>query len=440
MNDPISLLQLNSRVSATIAADSRLQDVWVTAETGDLRVSGGHCYLELLEKDSSTGRPLARMRAIIWASQYARISAEFTHATGQQLTSDLKVMVRVNVNFHPAFGLSAVITDINPDFTCGDLLRRRRIMIERLTEEGIIDMNRTLPWPDVAWRIAVISAQGAAGYGDFITHLYNNPQRLRFATHLFHATMQGEHAPQSIIEALDEIAARADEFDCVVIIRGGGATGDLASFDNYELAANVAQFPLPVIVGIGHERDVTILDYVAAVRVKTPTAAAEWLIGHSDEALSHIKDIASEIFRIATDRVSGGLRQIAYYEGLLPSLVLGRIQRAEASLGDAIPAAISHASDAILRRQGDRLGEASRLISQTCGNIMRRQFDKLESAAQLIAALSPEAVLRRGYSICRVDGHAVTDASQLSPGATMITTFANGEATSTVNNIIKTDK
>lgn len=148
MTDSISLLQLNSRISSAVAADMSLRDVWVTAETGDLRVSGGHCYLELIEKDPQNGRPVARLRAIIWASQYARIATEFALATGQQLVSDLKVMVRVTVNFHPAFGMSAVISDINPEFTCGDLIRRRMMMINRLTEEGIIDMNRTLPWPE----------------------------------------------------------------------------------------------------------------------------------------------------------------------------------------------------------------------------------------------------------------------------------------------------
>ena len=187
--------------------------MWVTAETGDLRVSGGHCYLELIEKDPANGRPVARMRAIIWASHYAHISSEFAVATGQQLVSDLKVMVKVTVNFHPAFGLSAVISDINPEFTCGDLIRRRMMMIRRLTDEGIIDMNRTLPWPDVPWRVAVVSAVGAAGYGDFITHLYGNPSHLRFSTELFPAVMQGENAPQSIIAALDEIAVRTDDFD-----------------------------------------------------------------------------------------------------------------------------------------------------------------------------------------------------------------------------------
>ncbi len=413
MADPITLLQLNSRISSLIAGDVSLHDVWVTAETGDLRVSGGHCYLELIEKDPANGRPVARMRAIIWASHYAHISSEFAVATGQQLVSDLKVMVKVTVIFHPAFGLSAVISDINPEFTCGDLIRRRMMMIRRLTDEGIIDMNRTLPWPDVPWRVAVVSAVGAAGYGDFITHLYGNPSHLRFSTELFPAVMQGENAPQSIIAALDEIAVRTDDFDCVVIIRGGGATGDLASFDNYDLAANVAQFPLPVIVGIGHERDVTILDYVVAVRVKTPTAAAEWLIGRMEAALTRVRDLAAEIFRAATSKVSGGLQQLAYYQGLLPSLSLGKIDRARSSLDAAVPEALRHAVELIVRRQNDRLDAASRLVE----------------------ALSPQAVLRRGYSVCRVNGRAVTDASALNAGDILTTVLASGSIKSTVTEI-----
>ena len=413
MADPITLLQLNSRISSLIAGDVSLHDVWVTAETGDLRVSGGHCYLELIEKDPANGRPVARMRAIIWASHYAHISSEFAVATGQQLVSDLKVMVKVTVNFHPAFGLSAVISDINPEFTCGDLIRRRMMMIRRLTDEGIIDMNRTLPWPDVPWRVAVVSAVGAAGYGDFITHLYGNPSHLRFSTELFPAVMQGENAPQSIIAALDEIAVRTDDFDCVVIIRGGGATGDLASFDNYDLAANVAQFPLPVIVGIGHERDVTILDYVVAVRVKTPTAAAEWLIGRMEAALTRVRDLAAEIFRAATSKVSGGLQQLAYYQGLLPSLSLGKIDRARSSLDAAVPEALRHAVELIVRRQNDRLDAASRLVE----------------------ALSPQTVLRRGYSVCRVNGRAVTDASALNAGDILTTVLASGSIKSTVTEI-----
>lgn len=410
MSDPITLLQLNSRVGSLIAADASLHDVWVTAETGDVRLSGGHCYLELIQKAEDTGRPVARLRAIIWASQYARISSEFVSATGQQLVSDLKVMVKVTVNFHPAFGLSAVISDIDPDFTCGDLIRRRRMMIERLTAEGIIDMNRTLPWPDVVQRIAVISAPGAAGYGDFITHLYGNKSRLRFVAQLFPAVMQGENAPASVIAALDAVAASEQDFDCVVIIRGGGATGDLASFDNYDLAANVAQFPLPVIVGIGHERDVTILDYVAAVRVKTPTAAAEWLIGRGETALGQLRDLASEIFREATARISGAQRQLAYCEGLLPSLVTSRISQARTYLESSVP----------------------QTLALCVGRHLERQAARLQSASDLLAALSPEAVLRRGYAICRHGGRAVTDTAALSEGDELSIVFARGSADAAV--------
>lgn len=406
----LSLLDLNSRISGAIAADSGLHDVWVTAETGDVRQSGGHCYLELLQKDGSTGRPVARLRAIIWASQYARLDAEFVSATGSHIVSDLNVMVRLTVSFHPSFGMSGVITALNPEYTCGDLIRRRRMMIERLTAEGIIDMNRTLPWPDVALRIAVVSAPGAAGYGDFITHLYGSKSRLRFVTRLFPAVMQGENAPSSVIAALDAVAGSDDDFDCVVIIRGGGATGDLASFDNYDLAANVAQFPLPVVVGIGHERDVTILDYVASVRVKTPTAAAEWLIGRGEDALARLRDIASGIFREATARISGARHQLAYSEGLLPTLVNAKISQAGAYLENVVP----------------------QTLAMCVGRYLERENRRLESAAELLAALSPEAVLRRGYAICRRDGRAVTDASSLAAGDMLTLTFARGEAKTVV--------
>ena len=206
---------------------------------------------------------------------------------------------------------------------------------------------------------------------------------------------------------------RMDDFDCVVVIRGGGATGDLASFDDYDLAANIAQFPLPVIVGIGHERDVTILDYVAAVRVKTPTAAAEGLIGRMETALGRVREVASELFRLAVSKVSGGLQQLAYCQGLLPSLVLGKIGRARSSLDAAVPDALRHAADQIIRRHGDRL----------------------DAAARLIEALSPEAVLRRGYSVCRVNGRAVKDASALSPGDTLTAVLAKGSFKSTVTEI-----
>lgn len=278
-------------------------------------------------------------------------------------------------------------------------------MLERLKAEGVIDMNKSLPWPDVALRVAVISASGAAGFGDFVTHLYYNPLRLYFRTTLFPAAMQGENAPADIISALDAISSDIDSYDCVVIIRGGGATGDLASFDNYDLASNIAQFPLPVIVGIGHERDITILDYVAAIRVKTPTAAAEWLIGHNGEALERVVAIASEIVGLAKAKISGGKQQLAYIQGLLPALATTVVRRASQYLETTIPQEIIRGT--------------TRLIN--------RHSDKLKACSDLIDALSPLSVLRRGYSICRIDGHAVTDAAMLKSGDEVSITFAKGE-------------
>ena len=256
----ITLEELTGRISGLINSTPALRNVWVTAETSDLRRSG-HCYLELIQKHPVTGEPVARARATIWRSVFARIDADFFVATGQRLDSGMKVMVQVTANYHPSYGLSLNITDIDPAYTMGDLMRIRMEILARLKQEGVIDLNRTIEWCDVPLRIAVISAGGAAGYGDFIHQIYNNEYRLRFSTKLFPAVMQGTQAPASIISALEDIAAEEENWDCVVIIRGGGATSDLASFENYDLAANVAQFPLPIIIGIGHERDVTVLDY-----------------------------------------------------------------------------------------------------------------------------------------------------------------------------------
>ena len=272
--EPISLVELNRRIAGALAVAPGLNRQWITAETSDLRCSAGHCYMELVQKND-TGTPLAKARAVIWASTYAGLRERFLMATGVALASDMKVMVQVNVNYHPVYGMSLVINDIDPDYTVGDLARRRNAIIMRLRAEGVFDLNRTLPWSPVPQRVAVVSARGAAGYGDFVRHLHGNAYGLRFHTELFESAMQGERTVQGIIDALEKIAARENEFDCVAIIRGGGAVSELAAFDNYDLASNVAQFPLPVIVGIGHDRDTTVLDYVAARRVKTPTAAAE---------------------------------------------------------------------------------------------------------------------------------------------------------------------
>lgn len=410
--EAISLLELNRRVTSAIAVAPGLQSVWITAETSDLRSSGGHCYMELVQKDERTGTPLAKSRAVMWASTFSRLGAMFYAATGTRLRSDMKIMVKVNANYHPVYGMSLVISDINPDYTVGDLARRRNEIIARLRAEGVFDMNRCLPWPQLPVRVAIVSARGAAGYGDFMKHLHGNPQHLRFETELFEATMQGERTVPSVVAALEAIATRDGEFDCVVLIRGGGAVSDLASFDDYTLAANVAQFPLPIIVGIGHERDVTVLDYVANTRVKTPTAAAEVLIGMAGDAYERMRSAGDAILTLVRDRISGQRQQLAYYQGSIPALVRSIIDRNRQRLGPEIPAAITAAVRSTFVRSAERLN----------------------AMGVLLDTLSPEATLRRGYSITRVDGHAVTDVDTLKPGTVITTTFAgNRTKTSTIN-------
>ena len=427
----LTLSQLNQRIAGLLASQS-LRDVWVTAELSDFRRSGGHCYMELMEKIEPTGAVAARMRGIIWANQAPRICSKFATVTGQQIAAGLKVMVRGTVNYHASYGISFVITDIEPSFTVGDVERRRREILRRLQAEGILELNRSLEWPVPALRVAVISAPGAAGYGDFIHQLYNNSSRLRFVTRLFPAVVQGERTVPSVIEALERIAADDEGcWDCVVIIRGGGATSDLISFDDYHLAANIAQFPLPVIVGIGHERDVTVLDFVANMRVKTPTAAAEWLVGRAEQLLDHLRTLSSEMLHAVTERVSGSLAQLAYIEGQLPIAPVAAVERASNRLSRSVMALEAVSARCIVPRLS-RLEATAAAIGPAVANQMARRGDRLNSMEELLDALSPAATLRRGYSITRVDGKAVRSAEKLASGTIITTTLAEGTVTSKV--------
>lgn len=424
-----TLQQFNSRLSQAVASTFP-QGVWVTAETSDVRTSGGHCYLELIQKDDN-GRPVAKTRATIWASVYSRIAADFRDKTGETFRSDLKVMVFVTPVFHPVFGMSANISSINPAYTLGDAMQRRNEMIRRLTSEGIIHENRKLPWPQVPRRIAVISAKGAAGYGDFIHQLLLNPLRLRFTTRLFPALLQGEYAAASIIKALEAVAADDGRWDCVVIIRGGGATTDLMCFDDYELAANIALFPIPVIIGIGHERDITLLDYVANMRVKTPTAAAEWLVQRGEMALGRLQEIASAIAMTVTERLSGCHRQLAYMQGVLPAATANVLMQARGRLVNA-RIALSGVADRRLRPELVRLGSYKDALARAIAVCINRERQKTDSSEQLVKALSPQATLKRGYSITRSGGHAVSSTGALAQGEIVETVLADGSILSRI--------
>lgn len=433
-----TLLQLNTYLSKIVASATAVQNIWVTAETSDVRTSGGHCYLELVEKDSN-GRPTAKIRATIWASTYYRIRDKFLRETGQEFRTDLKVMVLVSPTFHPVFGMSVNISDINSAYTLGDAMQRRNEMIRRLTAEGIINDNRHLPWPAVPQRIAVISAKGAAGYGDFINQLYNNPLRLRFTTRLFPAILQGERAAASIRAALDDVFAEIDRWDCVVIIRGGGATTDLMCFDNYDLAAAIAQFPIPVAIGIGHERDVTLLDYVANMRVKTPTAAAQWLVQRGEMALGHLQEIASAIAMTVNELLSGCHRQLAYIQGALPAAATNTLMQARNRMMQA-RIVLSGVGDRQLRPELVKLTSYKEALARAIEVCISKERQRLDSTSTLIHALSPQSTLRRGYSITRSGGHAITSTDNVAEGEMVETMLADGSILSKIVTIYKTSR
>lgn len=401
MEQHISLLELNRRMQRLLA-DPSTQGVWVVAELSDVQVRGGHCYMELLDKDEQ-GSIVAKARAVIWANNFMRISAAFRRETGTPFATGLKVMVCASANMHPVYGLSLVINAVDSSYTLGEKERRRRESIERLRREGILDNNRGLAWPAVPRRVAVISAPGAAGYGDFINQLYNNPSRLRFEVSFFPAIMQGDRAVASIIGALGQIAVRQEDFDGVVIIRGGGASSDLECYESYDLAASIAMFPLPVIIGIGHERDVTLLDYVANMRVNTPTAAAEWFISLGDNALAWLDNTAAAISTYVQRRLSGENERLVWCEGQLGGIAARRIAPEQT-----------------------RLDMVSAKLLDTVRGIIERERERVDAHSRLTSALSPRATLRRGFSYTRVGGRTLHDISQAPAGTVIQTITADG--------------
>lgn len=430
MDKPVTLLQLNQYIASLLTVPAT-QNVWVVAELSDVNARGGHCYMELLQKDEA-GRQVAKARAVIWANNFRTIAYEFHNATGQQFATGLKVMVRASVSMHPVYGMSLVINGVNPEFSMGDLLRRRQESIERLRKLGVLNSNRELPLADFPNRIAIISAPTAAGYGDFMKQLYGNSSHLRFYTTLFPAVMQGEKAPASMIAALEAIAERADEFDCAVLIRGGGASSDLLAFEDYNLAETIANFPLPVIIGIGHERDVTLLDYIAHTRLKTPTAVAEFLVGNGEQRIADLQRIASAILQTVSDTIGGAKEQLSYFEGIMPIAPVNALKGQQNRLTRALMS-LSGISAKRISPALERLKIQQEMLPQILNAAIERAGVRLDSREQLVKALSPQAVLSRGYSITRVDGRALRKASEAPAGTVVETILADGSIKSIVN-------
>ena len=428
--ESISLLEYNNRIKGLLY-DPTVQSCWVTAETSDLRVSRGHCYLELLQKNDA-GVTIARLGAVIWASTFAQLNYHFQQVTGKPLASNMKVMVKLSANFHEQYGLKAIINDINAEFTLGDMERIRREIIAKLTAEGIIDMNRQLDWGPAPQRIAVISARGAAGYGDFLNQLHNNDHGLKFYTCLFEAVMQGANCVPSVIAALDRIAAVEDMFDCVVIIRGGGSTSDLNSFDNYDLGANIAQFPLPIITGIGHDRDVTIPDMVSKLHVKTPTAAASFLVQCGKAQLDRLAQLTEAIAVISREAIAHSREQLAYYGNFIPLTAQKLVETSRLklkNLAQALPLVLNS------RLDNERVGlhHKREAMKQAVTSRIDREELRLEALGDKLTLLSPQNTLNRGYSLTTVNGHVITSATAVAPGDRIVTALKDGSITSTVN-------
>jgi len=427
----IRLSEFNARIASVINATAALQRQWVVAETSDVRVVRGHCYMELVEKDDR-GTMLAKVSAVAWASVFAALNGKFMKTTGSGLKTGMKVLVQVTATYHTQYGFKVVVNDIDPSYTVGDMERQRQEIIDRLTREGVIDMNKQLPWPAVPQRIAIISAAGAAGYGDFMNQLLGNPYGLQFYTCLFTASMQGNQTVPTVLAALDRINRYCEWFDCVVIIRGGGATSELNSFDNYELALNVAQFPLPVIVGIGHERDVTVLDYVAAMRVKTPTAAAEWLIQQGTNELARLDNMQEAVVNTVRDTVGRAREQLAYFTSMIPATAHRIIDTNRIRLDNHarnIPVAATN----LIAGQRTRLERSIERISDTVARAMQREQQRLQALDDKATLLSPVNTLRRGYALVKRGDKCVTGAAQLRPGDQVTMQFAEGAADATVN-------
>ena len=407
----LSLYELNGLIKRSIR--SCMPDTyWVQAELSDVRSNySGHCYLEFVQKDVAGNNLIAKARGTIWSNIYKMLKPYFEQETGQPFVSGIKVLVQVSVEFHELYGYSLTVLDIDPTYTVGDMARKRREILRQLEEEGVIDLNKELEMPMLPQRIAVISSATAAGYGDFCNQLQNNPRGYGFHTELFPAIMQGERVEESVLSAFDAINNRIDEFDAVVIIRGGGATSDLTGFDTYLLAASCAQFPLPIITGIGHERDDTVLDRVAHTRVKTPTAAAEYLIVCMDEVADRLNDLAY--------RLQSGVRNRLLWE-----------HRRMDSLKQRIP-------NAVYKRISDAKYEllvAQRNLASASMAFLTNKTHRMELLQQKLNDALPEKQLARGYSITLKDGKVVKDASALKEGDSLVTMLHQGKIESIITN------
>lgn len=400
----ITLRELQLRVKQALEGAFALP-VWVSAEIAEIKANrSGHCYLELVEKGGENGVPTAQARAVIWRPHYSRIAGYFEAETGGRLEAGIRILAKVLVTYHEIYGFSLQITDIDPSYTLGDMERQRQETIARLQRDGVWEMNRQAPMPAVVQRVAVISSAGAAGYRDFLKELERSPYRFRLT--LFEAYMQGAGAEESIVEALCAVAGRQEAFDAVVIVRGGGSRSDLNCFNAYRLCAHIAQFPLPVVTGIGHDKDTSVADMVAHTALKTPTAVAGWLVERMETVEGWLDAAALQL-----------------HDGVL-RLARGEQLRLEERAGE-----IRHLSLGLLARRRVELTARDEAFRQAAADGIRQQRQRLERAEELVLSRSPQQILRMGFAVVRAEGRAVTSARGMRPGQPLTIEVADGQFT-----------
>lgn len=398
----ITLRELQLRIKQVLEGQFALP-LWVSAEIAEIKLNrSGHCYLELVEKGGDNGVPTAQARAVIWRSHYARIAGYFEAETGQRLDAGIRILAKVLVTYHEIYGFSLQITDIDPSYTLGDMERQRQQTIAQLQQEGVWEMNREVPMPAVVQRVAIVSSAQAAGYQDFLKELARSPYR--FDLTLFEAYMQGAAAEESIIEALCAIAEHAEEFDAVVMIRGGGSRSDLNCFNAYRLCAHIAQFPLPVVTGIGHDKDTSVADMVAHTALKTPTAVAGWLVERMETVDGWLDAAALQL-----------------HDGVL------RLARTEQLRLEEFAGSVRHLAQALLRQRGVELKARDEAFRSAAEVFLKQQRQRLDALGEVVASRSPHEILRMGFAVVRSQGRAVVSARDVRPGQPLTIEVADGQ-------------
>ncbi|WP_294080679.1 exodeoxyribonuclease VII large subunit [Proteiniphilum sp. UBA5384] len=412
----LTLSELNHRVKDAIR-NHLPETYWMRAETSDVRRNrNGHCYLEFIEKDTATQSIIAKARGVIWSNVFQMLSAYFENETGQQFISGINVLVCVSVEFHELYGYSLTVVDIDPSFTLGEIARNRQLILKQLEEEGVLTLNRELALPELTNRIAVISSPTAAGYEDFCNQLANNAEGFVFYAKLFPAIMQGDRSETSIIAALEKVFHYRSLFDAVAVIRGGGASSDLRCFDSYLLATNIAQFPLPVISGIGHERDVTVLDIVSHTRAKTPTAVAGFFIDHLSKTAMELVDLEEKVLSESESRL---IKEQTDLFSLSKEVI--------------------HQSSLMIQRESAAMQQLSGRMKYNIQHFLQHQLHLLEKREQYIQMVSPENILRRGYTLTLKNGEIITSLHDLAVDDVVETRFRDGLSISVVTGIGKSE-